>query len=115
MAYATAAKIKERCNIRSHDVSHNTELANAVVYGDLWVDMILGRYGVSASGNATLSAEAANDFGAYYFLRNRNPKSAMQYRADALELLSAYIFGQTGQVVRTRGPPVPTDLDTSEL
>jgi phage gp36-like protein len=116
MAYATLAKVKERCRIKQSDSQHDDELNRAIVYGDLWVDMLLGRYDLSGTGNATLATETASDFAAYYYMRNRGQSDdAMKYREDALELLSAYIFANTGQVLRTRGPPIPTDLETSEI
>jgi len=108
MAYATIAKIKERCRITTTDTTYDVELANAVIYGDKFVSLSLVKHGLSPANDTVLAAEAGSDYGAYYFLRNRGQSEASAiYRANAIEMLSMYVFANTGQVLNTGGPPIP--------
>ena len=106
MTYATEAKVKERCGIESADVEHDTEVANAMTYGDAFVGGRLGRYGLSADESDQGLIEAACDFATFYYLRNRGQReAAAEFKESAKELVDDYCWDKIAGVHRTGGPP----------
>ena len=93
--YGSMAGVKERLGISKHDF--DTELENGLQWGTTKVRVRLLSKGVtppSYGSEGKLLESVVDDFAAYYYQRNRDPKKATLYKNDAVEGLADYVEGE---------------------
>ena len=92
MAYCEADDVKPILQIADADTTYDTELATCIVSADAWVDGKLEPHDLTVPVSVPQNIKDASiHFAAWMFRKRRDPTGADAFKAEAEELLNAYI------------------------